>query len=42
MAYRREGTERGIQNLKYFDVPSEQKEARIELPDVNERLRGIE
>ncbi|MDR3621901.1 MAG: sigma-70 family RNA polymerase sigma factor [Paludisphaera borealis] len=42
MAYRNEGTERNIRNLKYADVPAGQKEVRIELPDVNERLRGIE
>ena len=42
MAYRNEGTERNIRNLKYADVTPDQKEVRIELPDVNDRLRGIE
>jgi RNA polymerase sigma factor (sigma-70 family) len=42
MAYRNEGTERNIRNLKYVDFTPGQKEVRIELPDLNERLRGIE
>ncbi|WP_237170746.1 carboxypeptidase-like regulatory domain-containing protein [Paludisphaera borealis] len=42
MAYRNEGTERNIRNLKRADVAEGQKDIRIELPDVNERLRGIE
>lgn len=42
MAYRNEGTERNIRNLNYTEVAAGQNEVRIELPDVNERLRGIE
>jgi hypothetical protein len=43
MAFRRpEGADRPIHNMKYVDVPSGQAEVRIELPDPNDRLRGIE
>ena len=43
MVYRRpEGAERSIQNIKYVDVPPGQAEVRIELPDPNDRLRGID
>lgn len=42
MAYRNEGTERGVRNLKYADVAAGEREVRIELPDVDGRLRGIE
>jgi protocatechuate 3,4-dioxygenase beta subunit len=43
MAYRRpEGARQSIRNMKYVDVQPGQAEVRIELPDPNERLRGIE
>ncbi len=43
MAYRRpEGADPSIRNMKYVDVPFGQAEVRIELPDPNDRLRGIE
>jgi hypothetical protein len=42
MAYRNEGADRTIRNFKYVDVKDGQKDVVIELPDANERLRGIE
>src|SRR5262249_17377438 len=43
MAYRRpDGADQHIKNLKYVDVRSGQSEIRIELPDANDRLRGID
>ena len=34
--------EREIRKIKYVDVPPERSELRIELPDPNDRLRGID
>jgi hypothetical protein len=43
MAYRRpDAADRAIHNLKYADVSPGQTDVRIELPDSNDRLRGIE
>jgi beta-lactamase regulating signal transducer with metallopeptidase domain len=37
-----EGAHRSIHNMKYVDVQPGQVEVRIELPDANDRLRGID
>ncbi len=43
MVYRKpDGADGQIKDIRYFDVPPGQTEIRIELPDANDRLRGID
>ncbi len=43
MVYRKqEGAYRAIKDIRYFDVSPGQTDIRIELPDANDRLRGVD
>ena len=43
MVYRKqEGADRQIKGIRYVDVSAGQTEIRIEMPDANDRLRGID
>jgi RNA polymerase sigma factor (sigma-70 family) len=39
---KQEGADRGIKDIRYFDVTPGQTEIRIEMSDANDRLRGID
>jgi hypothetical protein len=43
MVFRKqEGADRQIKGIRYVDVKPGQTEIKIEMPDANDRLRGID